>query len=58
MENAGNMEINDLLNSFQEHSAFTAVGQQPKKGNYEDKLVSGIEQIWQGGAFSVEELWD
>ncbi len=56
MENAGNMEINDLLNSFQEHSAFTAVGQQPKKGNYEDKLVSGIEQIWQGGAFSVEEL--
>lgn len=27
MENAGNMEINDLLNSFQEHSAFTAVGQ-------------------------------
>jgi hypothetical protein len=23
----------------------------------QDKIISGIEEIWQGGAFSVEDLW-
>ncbi|TNV71420.1 hypothetical protein FGO68_gene7089 [Halteria grandinella] len=51
------MEITDLLNSFQEHSAFTAAESGQKKGAvYEDKLISGIDAIWQGAAFSVEDL--
>jgi hypothetical protein len=50
------MEITDLLKSFQEHSAFN--DERPKKGSLpiEDKIISGIEEIWQGGAFSVEDL--
>jgi len=50
------MELTDLLSSFQEHSAFNE--ERPKKGALPipDKIISGIEEIWQGGAFSVEDL--
>jgi len=54
-EAASQMELTDLLTSFQEHSAFT----EPRKGTappMQDKIISGIEEIWQGGAFSVEDL--
>lgn len=59
VENPAQMEITDLLNSFQEHSAFTKQEKgAAKQGGavYEDKLISGIDAIWQGGAFSVEDL--
>ncbi len=49
------MELTDLLSSFQEHSAFN--DERPRKaGAIEDKIITGIEEIWQGGAFSVEDL--
>ena len=50
------MELTDLLNSFQEHSAFAEQGITKKKVQIEDKLVSGIEEIWMGGAFQAEDL--
>jgi hypothetical protein len=55
-EAASQMELTDLLSSFQEHSAFN--DERPKKGalSIPDKIISGIEEIWQGGAFSVEDL--
>jgi hypothetical protein len=62
VENAKNMELTDLLNSFQEHSAFKDEGKPKPKGGagaangFEDKIISGIEEIWKGGAFSVEDL--
>jgi hypothetical protein len=49
------MEISDLINAFEDHSAFK--DERPKKaGMAEDKIISGIEEIWQGGAFKVEDL--
>ena len=56
VENASKMELTDLLSSFQEHSAFQAEGAAPSKKGLEDKMISGIEEIWQGGAFSAEDL--
>lgn len=53
------MELTDLLNSFQDHSAFNDQGKKPKQTGtiqVEDKLISGIEEIWKGGAFSTEDL--
>jgi len=48
------MEISDLLNAFEDHSAFK--DERPRKTVGEDKIISGIEEIWQGGAFKVEDL--
>ena len=56
---AAGMELTDLLNSFQDHSAFNDQGKKPKQTGtiqVEDKLISGIEEIWKGGAFSTEDL--
>ena len=53
------MELTDLLQSFQEHSAFVQNEQamhQKKPGAFQDKMISNIEDIWQGGKFSSDDL--
>ena len=46
--------MNDILNSFQEHSAFSAVENKMAHINIDDKIINGIEEIWKGGAFMEE----
>ncbi|CDW76484.1 snf2 chromatin remodeling protein [Stylonychia lemnae] len=57
-EEASNLEMSELLNSFQEHSAFQdgSSGQKGKsKGQpieiVEDKLISNLDEIWKGENF-------
>jgi hypothetical protein len=45
-EDVSNLEMNDLLNSFQEHSAFKDDGKKQPIVAVEDKLISNIEEIW------------
>lgn len=57
------MELTDLLNSFQEHSAFnmdekkkTSQIKGDQNLHYEDKIVNNLDSIWQGGGLKVEDL--
>ena len=58
VEAASQMELTDLLQSFQEHSAFAQNEQNMnnKKKMVEDRMLSNIEDIWQGGKFATDEL--
>lgn len=55
-DEASNLEMSELLDSFQEHSAFKdgeGIQKGKKKGVeiIEDKLISNLDEIWQGGNF-------